>query len=98
MKKLQKFTFIDLFPGIGGIRFALESAGAKCVLSCEIDKYAQKTYCLIPSAMIKVKNFIIYNKFTMQTLRKDDRKSAASISFYPSCHRAHRSTPVVSSS
>lgn len=39
-----KFTFIDLFAGIGGMRIAFENLGGKCVFSCEIDKYAQKTY------------------------------------------------------
>ena len=37
-------TFIDLFCGVGGVRLGFESAGAKCVLSCDWDKYAQKTY------------------------------------------------------
>ena len=40
----KKLKFIDLFAGIGGIRIAFERAGAECVFSCEIDKYAQKTY------------------------------------------------------
>ncbi len=40
----KKFTFIDLFAGIGGIRMAFESAGGKCVFSSEIDKFARKTY------------------------------------------------------
>ena len=38
------FTFIDLFSGIGGLRIGLERVGGKCTFSCEIDKYAQKTY------------------------------------------------------
>ncbi len=38
------FTFIDLFAGIGGFRLAFQSAGGKCVFSCEWDKYAKKTY------------------------------------------------------
>lgn len=38
--------FIDLFSGIGGIRIAFENACAKCVMSCEIDKYAAETYNL----------------------------------------------------
>lgn len=41
---MKSFTFIDLFAGIGGFRIALESLGAKCVFSSEIDIYAQKTY------------------------------------------------------
>lgn len=43
-KILKKYTFIDLFSGIGGFRIALESLGAKCVFSSEIDKYAKITY------------------------------------------------------
>jgi len=39
-----KFSFIDLFSGIGGFRIALESFGGKCEFSSEWDKYAAKTY------------------------------------------------------
>jgi DNA (cytosine-5)-methyltransferase 1 len=38
------FTFVDLFAGIGGFRFALDSIGGRCVFSSEWDKYSQKTY------------------------------------------------------
>lgn len=37
-------TFIDMFAGIGGIHLGFHEAGAKCVLSCEIDEYARLTY------------------------------------------------------
>src|SRR3989344_5548251 len=40
----EKFTFIDLFSGIGGTRLGFERAGGKCVFSSEWDRYAQKTY------------------------------------------------------
>ena len=40
----SKFTFIDLFAGIGGFRIALQSLGGKCVFSSEWDANAQKTY------------------------------------------------------
>ncbi|MDR3561996.1 MAG: DNA (cytosine-5-)-methyltransferase [Negativicutes bacterium] len=40
----RTISFIDLFCGIGGVRLGFESAGCKCVLSCDWDKYAQKTY------------------------------------------------------
>jgi len=40
----HNFTFIDLFSGIGGLRLGLESAGGKCIFSCEIDPHAQRTY------------------------------------------------------
>ncbi len=39
-----KFTFIDLFAGIGGIRLGFESAGGRCVFSSEFDEKACKTY------------------------------------------------------
>lgn len=41
-----KFTFIDLFAGIGGFRLALQELGGKCVFTSEWDKEAQKTYRL----------------------------------------------------
>ncbi|NVK37484.1 MAG: DNA (cytosine-5-)-methyltransferase [Gammaproteobacteria bacterium] len=40
----SKFTFIDLFAGIGGIRQGFESIGGECVFTSEWDKYSQKTY------------------------------------------------------
>lgn len=43
-KKKGKFTFIDLFAGIGGMRLAYESAGGKCLYSSEWNKYSQQTY------------------------------------------------------
>lgn len=39
-----KFTFIDLFAGIGGIRLAYQKVGGKCVFSSEYDKFAKITY------------------------------------------------------
>lgn len=39
-----KFTFIDLFAGIGGIRLGFEHVGCKCVFSSEFDEDACKTY------------------------------------------------------
>ena len=44
MTKEAKFTFIDLFAGIGGMRLAFEKVGGDCVFSSEWDKYSQKTY------------------------------------------------------
>lgn len=42
--KKQKFTFIDLFAGIGGIRLGFESVGGECVFTSEWDEHAQKMY------------------------------------------------------
>ena len=39
-----KFTFIDLFAGIGGFRIAMQNLGGKCIYSSEWDAQAQKTY------------------------------------------------------
>ena len=41
-----KFTFIDLFAGIGGFRMAMQNLGGKCIFSSEWDAQAQKTYLL----------------------------------------------------
>ncbi len=40
-----KFTFIDLFVGIGGIRLGFQMNGGRCVFSSEWDEAAAKTYC-----------------------------------------------------
>lgn len=42
--KDRRFTFIDLFAGIGGMRIAFERAGGHCVYSNEWNKYSQQTY------------------------------------------------------
>lgn len=39
-----RFTFIDLFAGIGGIRLPFQNLGGHCVFTSEWDKFAQKTY------------------------------------------------------
>lgn len=40
----DRFKFIDLFAGIGGIRIPYQELGGTCVFSSEWDKFAQKTY------------------------------------------------------
>ncbi|MCQ2122535.1 MAG: DNA (cytosine-5-)-methyltransferase, partial [Fibrobacter sp.] len=42
--KNPKFTFIDLFAGIGGFRLAMQQNGGECVFSSEWNEAAQKTY------------------------------------------------------
>jgi len=40
----RKFTFIDLFAGIGGFRIAMQNFGGQCVFSSEWDDAAKQTY------------------------------------------------------
>lgn len=42
--KKPKFTFIDLFAGIGGFRLAMQKLGGRCVFSSEWDDAAKQTY------------------------------------------------------
>lgn len=42
--KKPKFTFIDLFAGIGGFRMAFQNLGGECVFSSEWDEQAKRTY------------------------------------------------------
>jgi len=39
-----KFTFIDLFAGVGGMRIAFQKLGGKCVFTSEWDKNSQQSY------------------------------------------------------
>jgi DNA (cytosine-5)-methyltransferase 1 len=39
-----RFSFIDLFAGIGGIRMGFEAHGGKCVFTSEWNPFSQKTY------------------------------------------------------
>lgn len=43
-KEKNKFTFIDLFAGIGGFRIALQKLNGNCVFSSEIDIECARTY------------------------------------------------------
>jgi DNA (cytosine-5)-methyltransferase 1 len=41
----DRFSFIDLFAGIGGFRRGFEPAGGTCVFTSEWNPHAQLTYC-----------------------------------------------------
>ena len=41
---MSRFTFIDLFAGIGGFRIALEDLGGRCVFSSEWNRFSRETY------------------------------------------------------
>lgn len=38
------FRFVDLFAGIGGLRYGFEPIGGECVFTSEWDRYSNKTY------------------------------------------------------
>ena len=59
----HKFTFIDLFAGIGGFRMAMQNLGGKCVFSSEWDSQAQKTY------------FLNYGEYPFGDITKESTKS-----------------------
>src|SRR3989338_11417213 len=40
----KKFTFVDLFAGIGGFHLAFHKLGGKCIFVSEWDEAARKTY------------------------------------------------------
>ncbi len=44
--RISKFTFIDLFCGIGGFHRGMESHGGQCVFASDIDTECQKSYQL----------------------------------------------------
>lgn len=42
--KMKKFNYIDLYSGIGGFKYALDSIDGNCVFSAEINSAAKRTY------------------------------------------------------
>ena len=43
-RRAQRFTFTDLFAGIGGMRLGFEAIGGRCVFSSEWNRFCQETY------------------------------------------------------
>lgn len=43
-KPSDRFRFIDLFAGIGGLRLGFEAIGGHCVFTSEWDRFAMQTY------------------------------------------------------
>lgn len=41
---MKKYTFIDLFSGIGGFHIGMTKAGANFLLACENNEFSRKTY------------------------------------------------------
>lgn len=43
-KNNKKFTYVELFAGVGGFRSALDELGGKCIFASEFDKFAKRSY------------------------------------------------------
>ena len=44
MESEMPFRFVDLFAGIGGMRFPFDEIGGRCVFTSEWDRFARQTY------------------------------------------------------
>jgi len=44
LPEVDKFSFIDLFAGIGGLRIPFEGIDGKCVFTSEWDRFSRQTY------------------------------------------------------
>lgn len=53
---MNKFSYIDLFSGIGGFHQAMSNLGGTCVMASEIDEFAINTY--VKNYKMKVKHDI----------------------------------------
>ena len=43
-RQIDRFTFVDLFAGIGGMRRGFDALGGRCVFTSEWDRFCQETY------------------------------------------------------
>ena len=48
-RRAQRFTFADVFAGIGGMRLGFEAIGGRCVFSSEWNRFCQETYLTSPA-------------------------------------------------
>ncbi len=87
-KILKGYQFIDLFAGIGGFHYALQSFGAKCVFASEIDKKTRwllkpMNYCLNyfgnGEVIISPRGTIKIGKITMQRKGGDGGRPTANM-------------------
>ena len=43
-RQAARFSFVDIFAGIGGMRLGFEAVGGECLYTCEWDRFCQETY------------------------------------------------------
>lgn len=65
-----KFSFADLFAGIGGMRFAFEAVGGECVLTSEIDAEARHTYNRQPWRFDNKRHLEVHNVVELGRMEK----------------------------
>jgi len=65
---MKKFTFIDLFAGIGGFHIAAAKNGGRCLMASEIDQYAKETYAV----NFNIKPFGDISEIDTSTIPKHD--------------------------
>lgn len=73
----MKFTFIDLFAGIGGFHLAMHRLGGECVFASEIDDFARQTAKLLKFDFMEITRndfmFFFRNTELLNTLSESDR-------------------------
>lgn len=61
---MSKFTFIDLFAGVGGFHFAMQAVGGECIFASEWDLNAKQlilpVLCLSSNSEYSLKQ-ILFN-------------------------------------
>ena len=78
-----KFTFIDLFSGIGSLHYSFKQLGGKCVLACDIDPNANSTY-IFNSGVVPHENiWDLADRQQMEQIPDSDLLCAVLVKLFP---------------